>query len=80
MQYPQGHGAIERFHRTAYKQVLRSLDGAADVDPDPDALTLRLRHAQRLAYYATLRLLSREEVRAYVAHRCTIAGPERSLR
>ena len=27
--YPQGHGAIERFHRTAYDQVLRSLDGAA---------------------------------------------------
>ena len=42
--YPQGHGAIERFHRTAYDQVLRSLDGAADVDPACDALTLRLRH------------------------------------
>ena len=42
--YPQGHGAIERFHRTAYDQVLRSLDGAADVDPACAALTLRLRH------------------------------------
>ena len=31
--YPEGHGAIERFHRTAYDQVLRSFDGAADVDP-----------------------------------------------
>ena len=42
--YPQGHGAIERFHRTAYDQVLRSFDGAADVDPACAALTLRLRH------------------------------------
>ena len=42
--YPQGHGAIERFNRTAYDQVLRSLDGAADVDPACAALTLRLRH------------------------------------
>ena len=42
--YPEGHGAIERFHRTAYDQVLRSLDDAADVDPACAALTLRLRH------------------------------------
>ena len=42
--YPQGHGAIERFHRTAYDQALRSFDGAADVDPACAALTLRLRH------------------------------------
>ncbi len=42
--YPQGHGVIERFHRTAYDQVLRALDGAADVDTDGGALTLRLRH------------------------------------
>lgn len=42
--YPEGHGAIERFHRTAHDQVLRSLDGAADVDPACAALTLRLRH------------------------------------
>ena len=42
--YPQGRGAIERFNRTAHDQVLRSLDGAADVDPDLGALTLRLRH------------------------------------
>ena len=42
--YPEGHGAIERFNRTAYDQVLRSLDGAADVDPACEALTLRLRH------------------------------------
>jgi hypothetical protein len=42
--YPQGRGAIERFIRTASDQVLRSLDGAAEVDPDSAALTLRLRH------------------------------------
>jgi len=42
--YPTGHGAIERFHRTLSEQLLRGLDGAADVDPDCQALTLRLRH------------------------------------
>ncbi len=42
--YPAGRGAIERFNRTAQDQVLRALDGAAEVDPDCGALTLRLRH------------------------------------
>jgi hypothetical protein len=42
--YPQGHGALERFHRTAGEQLLRSLDGAAEVDPACAALTLRLQH------------------------------------
>ena len=42
--YPAGRGAIERFHRTAQDQILRALDGAADVDADSGALTLRLRH------------------------------------
>jgi putative transposase len=42
--YPPGRGAVERFNRTAQEQVLRSLDGAAEVDPDCGALTLRLRH------------------------------------
>ena len=42
--YPEGHGMIERFNQTAKSQVLRSLDGAADVDPDCQNLTLRLRH------------------------------------
>ena len=32
--------------------------------------------AQRLAHYATLRLLSRDETRAYVEHRCAIAGAQ----
>ena len=44
VQYPQGHGAIGRFHRTVHDQALRGLDGAAQVDPDYGALTLRLRH------------------------------------
>jgi putative transposase len=43
VKYPAAHGAIERFHRTAQEQVLRSLDGAVDVDSDCSALTLRLR-------------------------------------
>lgn len=30
--------------------------------------------AQRLAHYGTVRLLSREETRAYLAHRCATAG------
>jgi putative transposase len=42
--YPAGRGAIERFNRTAHEQSLRSLDGAAQVDGDCGALTLRLRH------------------------------------
>lgn len=42
--YPQGRGAVERFNRTAHDQALRGLDGAAHVDPDYPALTLRLRH------------------------------------
>ncbi len=42
--YPQGHGAVERFNRTANDRLLRSLDGAVEVDPDCQALTLRIRH------------------------------------
>lgn len=42
--YPEGHGKIERFNQTSIAAVLRSLDGAVDVDPDPGALELRLRH------------------------------------
>ena len=32
--------------------------------------------AQRLAHYATLRLLSRDETRTYVEHRCAVAGAQ----
>lgn len=43
--YPEGHGKVERFNQTMQNAVLRSLDGAADVDPAVFALELRLRHA-----------------------------------
>jgi putative transposase len=42
--YPEGHGKIERFHRTAEGALLRALDGRPDVDPGPEALALRLAH------------------------------------
>jgi putative transposase len=42
--YPEGHGKIERFNRSALARVLRSFDGADWLDPHPDVLTLRLRH------------------------------------
>jgi putative transposase len=42
--YPQAHGKIERFNRSVLARLLRSFDGADWVDPDPAALTLRLRH------------------------------------
>lgn len=48
--YPEGHGGVERFNRTAKAGVLRHLDGRPDVDPDPGALTLRLRHWLRAVY------------------------------
>ena len=51
--YPEGHGKIERFNRTAKSQILRSLDGAIDVDPDCMSLTLRLRHYLHQVYNDT---------------------------
>lgn len=42
--YPEGHGKIERFNQTCLNQLLRGLEGRPDVDPDPGALCLRLRH------------------------------------
>ncbi len=48
--YPEGHGKIERFNRTALNDVLRALDGNASVDPDCAALELRLRHYLREQY------------------------------
>jgi hypothetical protein len=47
VRYPEGHGKIERFHQTAIRKVLRSLDGAPDIDPECRALELRLRHYLR---------------------------------
>lgn len=43
--YPEGHGKIEKFNQTMQNAVLRSLDGAAEVNPSVAALELRLRHA-----------------------------------
>jgi putative transposase len=48
--YPEGHGKIERFNQTAQDDLLRSLAGAPDVDDDPGALELRLRHYVREQY------------------------------
>jgi transposase InsO family protein len=48
--YPEGHGKIERFHRTEHEQCLRGLDGNPEIDPDPAALTLRLSHWLREVY------------------------------
>ncbi len=42
--YPEGHGKIERYHRTLRERELRGLDGHADIDADPAALSLRLAH------------------------------------
>lgn len=41
--YPEGHGKIERFNRTAWNDVLRGLC-RAEVDPALGSLELRLRH------------------------------------
>ena len=48
--YPQGHGKIEKFNQTALSRVLRGLDRRPDVDPDCQALTLRLRHWLKKRY------------------------------
>ena len=48
--YPEGHGKIEKFNQTAKNDLLRGYDGRADIDPDPKALSLRLRHYLREVY------------------------------
>ena len=48
--YPEGHGKIEKFNQTAKHDVLRGYDGRADIDPDPQALSLRLQHYLREVY------------------------------
>jgi putative transposase len=42
--YPEGHGKIERFNRTVLEQLLRLLPGNPEIDPEVQALELRLRH------------------------------------
>ena len=51
--YPEGRGKIERFNRTVSEQLLRLLDGRADVDPDCRALELRLGHYLQQRYNRT---------------------------
>lgn len=41
--YPEGHGKIEAFNKTAHHDVLRGM-ARADVDPDFGSLELRLHH------------------------------------
>ena len=53
VRYPEGHGKVERYHRTLKHKVLRSLDGRPEVDPDCSALTLRLTHWLRKQYNHT---------------------------
>lgn len=53
VRYPEGHGKVERYHRTLKHQVLRSLDGRPEVDPDCSALTLRLSRWLREHYNHT---------------------------
>lgn len=48
--YPEARGKIERFNRSAKARVLRKLDRRPDVDTDPGALTLLLRHDLREVY------------------------------
>lgn len=48
--YKEGRGKIERFNRTAKADVLRGLDGRADIDVAPGALELRLRHYTEVDY------------------------------
>lgn len=51
--YPEGHGKVERYHRTLQHKVTRGLDGHPEVDPDCGALTLRLTHWLRETYNPT---------------------------
>lgn len=53
VRYPEGHGKVERFHRTLQHKVTRGLDGHPEVDPDCGALTLRLTHWLRETYNHT---------------------------
>jgi len=48
--YPEGHGKIEKFHQLLIDRVLRGLDRNPEIDPDPQALTLRLSHWLRESY------------------------------
>lgn len=51
--YPEGHGKIERFHRTLLQQCVRGLDRNPEIDPEPASLSLRLTHWTRDVYNHT---------------------------
>lgn len=51
--YPEGHGKIERFNRTAKEQLLRFFPGNPEIDPSCGALELRLQHYIREQYNLT---------------------------
>ena len=42
--YPEGHGKIERYHRTLIKDLLRSFDKNPEIDPGYKALEHRISH------------------------------------
>lgn len=42
--YPEGRGKIERYHRTLKADLLRTFDGNPEIDPDITALELRVNH------------------------------------
>jgi transposase InsO family protein len=48
--YPEGHGKVERLNGTVTGDVLRGLDGRAEVDPSPLALEIRIRHYLETQY------------------------------
>jgi len=50
VRYPQGHGKIERYHRTLIHKELRTYPGNPEVDADCGSLSLRLNHWLRERY------------------------------
>lgn len=44
VRYPEGHGKIERYHQTLINDLLRSFPGNPEIDPECDALELRIQH------------------------------------
>lgn len=51
--YPEGHGKIERFHRTMLQQCVRGFDRNPEINPEPASLSLRLTHWTRDIYNHT---------------------------
>jgi transposase InsO family protein len=48
--YPEGHGKIERFNQTIYKDLLRTFAGDPSVDDSPINLEMRIEHYIREMY------------------------------